>query len=231
MRCCCRRSGPRLPVPASGLHAEGVPTMMCGRAGPAHARRFGCRSSRLRLIWTLRKLSHGISPASVVAHSAGPMSQPGSFEAQFSIRWADLDANRHVRNTIFSEFATHTRFRLLEANGFPQARFESLHFGPVMFREEIRYRRELVFGDEATVSVIAAGLSDDGSQWRVHQEVTRADGKQAAVLRIDGAWIDLDSRRLIAPPSDLLDLLRSLPRTEDFEVLRSVVRSAADTPA
>ena len=114
------------------------------------------------------------------------MSQPGSFEAQFSIRWADLDANRHVRNTIFSEFATHTRFRLLEANGFPQARFESLHFGPVMFREEIRYRRELVFGDEATVSVIAAGLSDDGSQWRVHQEVTRADGKQAAVLRSEG---------------------------------------------
>ena len=158
------------------------------------------------------------------------MSQPGSFEVRFAIRWADLDANRHVRNTVFSEFATHTRFRLLEARGFPQERFESLRFGPVMFREEIRYRRELVFGDEATVGVIAAGLSEDGSQWRVHQEVTRADGKQAAVLRIDGAWIDLASRRLIAPPPDLLDLLRGLPRTDDFEVLRSVLRAAADTP-
>ena len=42
-------------------------------------------------------------------------------------------ANRHVRNTIFSELATHTRFRLLEAHGFPQERFESLRFGPVMF--------------------------------------------------------------------------------------------------
>ena len=159
------------------------------------------------------------------------MNQSGAFEAHFSIRWADLDANRHVRNTIFSEFATHTRFRMLEARGFPQQRFEAMRFGPVMFREEIRYRRELVFGDQATVSVLAAGLSEDGSQWRVHQEVTRADGKQAAVLRIDGAWIDLASRRLIAPPPELLDLLRGLPRTEDFETLRSVLRSAADSPA
>ncbi len=152
------------------------------------------------------------------------MKQPRAFEEHFTVRWADLDANRHVRNTIFSEFATHTRFRLLEAHGFSQARFESLRFGPVMFREEIRYRRELVFGEEVSVSVLFAGLSEDGSQWRVYQEVTRADGKQAAILTIDGAWIHLERRRLIAPPDELLELLQSLPRTEDFEVLRSVLR-------
>ena len=145
------------------------------------------------------------------------------------MRWSDLDANRHVRNTIFSELATHTRFRLLEANGFPQSRFESLRFGPVMLREEIRYRRELRFGEEATVGVLFAGLSEDGSQWRVHQEVMRDDGKQAGILTIDGAWIGLDSRKLIAPPRELLDLLLSLPRTADFEVLRSMLRSAGPT--
>ncbi|HET7275146.1 MAG TPA: acyl-CoA thioesterase [Longimicrobiaceae bacterium] len=153
------------------------------------------------------------------------------FEETFSVRWSDLDANRHVRNTIFSEFATHTRFRLLDANGFSQERFESLRFGPVMFREDIRYRRELIFGEEVTVSAQAAGLSEDGSQWRVHQEVKRANGKQAAVLVIDGAWIHLDSRRLIAPPADLRELLLNLPRTKDFEVLKSVLRdSSSPTP-
>lgn len=159
------------------------------------------------------------------------MRNPQTFEERFTVRWSDLDANRHVRNTIFSEFATHTRFRLLEARGFPQAHFEALRFGPVMFREEIEYRRELVFGDEASVSVMAAGLSEDGSHWRVHQEVRRGDGKQAAILRIDGAWIHLDSRKLIAPPGALLELLGKLPRTPDFEVLRSVLRSAGAAPA
>lgn len=158
------------------------------------------------------------------------MSPPAPFRERFAVRWSDLDANRHVRNTVFSEFATHARFRLLEAHGFTQARFESLRFGPVMFREEIRYRRELVFGEEAAVSVIFAGLSEDGSQWRVQQEVTRADGKQAAVLTIDGAWIHLDERKLVAPPGELLALLRGLPRTDGFETLRSVLRTANRTP-
>ena len=152
------------------------------------------------------------------------MTQHPPFAERFPIRWSDLDANRHVRNTIFSELATHTRFRLLESNGFGQARFEELRFGPVMFREEVRYRRELRFGDEATVSVEFDGLSDDGSQWRVRQAVTRDDGKESAVLTIDGAWIHLDTRTLVAPPTELLDLIRGLPRTERFEVLRSVLR-------
>lgn len=146
------------------------------------------------------------------------------FEEQFTVRWSDLDANRHVRNTIFSEFATHTRLRLLEAHGFSMADFEAMRFGPVMFREEIRYRRELVFGEGVVVNVLFAGLSDDGSQWRVHQEVSRGAGKSAALLTIDGAWIHLDSRKLVAPPPELLEILRSLPRTKDFSVLRSVLR-------
>jgi acyl-CoA thioester hydrolase len=154
------------------------------------------------------------------------MSQP-AFEERFAVRWSDLDANRHVRNTIFSEMATHTRFRMLEAHGFPQARFEESRFGPVMFREEIRYRRELVFGEQVTVNVLCAGLADDGSQWRVHQEVRRADGKEAASLTIDGAWIHLDSRKLIAPPAELQGILQALPRTGDFEALRSVLRGKA----
>jgi acyl-CoA thioester hydrolase len=152
------------------------------------------------------------------------MGEEPAFVQRFEVRWSDLDANRHLRNTIYSEFATHTRFRLLESHGFSQARFEALRFGPVMFREEIRYRRELMFGDVATVSVRFAGLAADGSQWRVVQEVTRSDGKQAAVLTIDGAWIHLDTRKLVAPPDELLTLIQRLPRTKDFDQLRSVVR-------
>lgn len=159
------------------------------------------------------------------------MGEQKAYEEHFAVRWSDLDANRHVRNTIFSELATHTRFRLLESHGFSQERFESLRFGPVMFREEIRYRRELRFGEDVTVSVLFAGLSLDGSQWRVHQEVTRADGKQAAVLTIDGAWIHLESRKLTRPPLELLELLQDLPRTRDFEVLRSVLRKEGAPPA
>jgi acyl-CoA thioester hydrolase len=152
------------------------------------------------------------------------MKEAAAHQETFVIRWADLDANRHVRNTVFSEFATHTRFRMLQAHGFSQADFERLRFGPVMFREEIRYRREVLFGDVVIVNVLVAGLSPDASHWRVRQDVLQAAGKEAAVLHIDGAWIHIDERRLVAPPQQLMEVLDGLPRTRDFAVLPSVLR-------
>lgn len=147
-----------------------------------------------------------------------------TFECRFEVRWADLDGNRHVRNTAFSEYATHTRFRLLASHGFDQARLESLRFGPVMMREEVRYRREVLFGDTLVVNFRCAGLSPDSSQWRVHQEVLRSDGREAAVLTIQGGWIDLDSRKPIVPPAELASVLQTLPRTRGYEDLPSLVR-------
>lgn len=147
-------------------------------------------------------------------------------EERFAVRWSDLDANRHLRNTVFSEYATHTRFKMLAAHGFAQARFEQLRFGPVMFREEIEYRREVQFGDEVVVNVLIAGLSPEGSHWRVRQEVRRANGQRAAVLEIDGAWMDLDTRKLIAPPPELWSVLTQLKRSDKFEELRSVLKQS-----
>lgn len=152
------------------------------------------------------------------------------FQCQFEVRWADLDGNRHVRNTAFSEYATHTRFRLLAAHGFDQARLEALRFGPVMMREETRYRREVLFGDALVVNVRCAGLAPDGSHWRVHQDVLRSDGKEAAVLTIQGGWLNLDTRRLATPPDELAAVLQSLPRTPDYEELPSLIRRREREP-
>ncbi len=49
--------------------------------------------------------------------SAGEPGDGVVFTVPFEVRRADLDGNRHVRNTAFSEYATHTRFRLLAAHG------------------------------------------------------------------------------------------------------------------
>ena len=146
---------------------------------------------------------------------------------EFTVRWSDLDANRHARNTAYSEFATHARLSLLASKGFDLARFEKLRFGPVIFHEEARYRRELLFGDRVRVNVLVGGLADDGSRWRFEHEVERADGTLAATLMLEGAWIDIDTRKLVRPANELLEVMRALPRPERFEVLRSVIRDVA----
>ncbi len=152
------------------------------------------------------------------------MDQATPFQQQIVVRWQDIDANRHVRNTAYSEFATDTRFRYLAAHGFAAERLEELRFGPVILREEIRYRREVMLGQTVTVDFTTAGLSADASHWRVRQQIRLPDGRESAVVTLEGGWIHMDTRRLIEPPADLVAVLRRLPRTSDFEELPSLVR-------
>jgi acyl-CoA thioester hydrolase len=82
----------------------------------------------------------------------------------------------------------------------------------------------VLFGDGLQVTIRCAGLSPDVSQWRVHQDVLRPDGREAAVLTIQGGWMNLESRKLAAPPPELASILLALPRTRDYEELASLVR-------
>ncbi len=152
------------------------------------------------------------------------MRESAAFKCCFEVRWADLDGNRHLRNTAFSEYASHTRFQLLAVHGFSPEKLQALRFGPIMLREEIRYRREVLFGDTLNVDVSCAGLSADGSHWCVRQEIRRSDGKSAAILTVQGGWIDLDSRTAGAPTGELSSVLQRLPRMKNFEELPSLMR-------
>ena len=152
------------------------------------------------------------------------MTEQHAFARQFVVSWSDLDANRHLRNTSFIEYAVNTRFQMLEERGYPLARFEELRFGPVIFREEIRYRREVFAGQIVTVSVSLAGMARDGSQWRIHHDIMGPDGRDAALLDVDGAWIHLETRKLVAPPPELIEVLDGLPRAPEYEELPSVLR-------
>lgn len=146
------------------------------------------------------------------------------FQRVFEVRWADLDPNRHLRNTAYSDYATHTRFSVLIEHGFTPLRFEELAFGPVVFREETRFMREVAMGDKVTIDVTVAGLSADASRWRFRHHVVRAEGEIAALVTLEGAWLDLETRKLTVPPEQLRTLCLEFPRTKDFEELASAIK-------
>lgn len=132
-----------------------------------------------------------------------------------SVRWADVDANGHARNTSYSEYGTDARLMHLASHGFTVARLHQLRLGPVVFNESLTYRRELSLGDEVTVSVELAALSASGHRWTLHHEISRRS-ELAASIRLTGGWLSLDTRRLIIPPAELGAALATLARTDDF---------------
>jgi len=144
------------------------------------------------------------------------------YERTFTVRWADCDANGHMRNTAYSEYATEVRMAYLTDNGFGYERFLEVKIGPVILREELDYLKELRMGATIAVSFVLFGLSADGSRFKLEHEIVRSDGKRAARVRVHGGWMDLVTRRIAPPPQALAELFRALPRGESFEDLPNV---------
>jgi acyl-CoA thioester hydrolase len=142
------------------------------------------------------------------------------------VGWTDTDVNAHMRSPAYLEMANDRRMLAFHEAGWPLARFHEEGLGPVLLEESLQFRRELLMNTRATVDLQLAGLSLDGSRWRLRCTVRRADGKVAAVVSGTGGWDDLAQRRLVVPPPGLDDLLVPLERTDDFEVLPSLLPRA-----
>lgn len=142
-----------------------------------------------------------------------------NFVRVFRAGWGDMDYNAHMRNTAYLDKSADVRMIYFQENGFPMSEFERLRIGPVIMRDEIEYFRELKLLEEVSVSMELAGLSEDGTRVRLRNVFARMDGKIAAKVTSTLGWLDLASRRLVAPPEKLLSVLTMIERAEDFLVL------------
>jgi acyl-CoA thioester hydrolase len=147
-----------------------------------------------------------------------------TFSKAYQVRWVDLDPNGHMRNSAYDDYAADARLHLLAEHGFSHERLTELGLGPVIMRQEARYYRELRLGEGFIVVVLLAGMSPDGSRWKIQHKMLEAGGEQAALLSVEGTWLDLLSRKVVAPPPDLLAISEGLERTPNFEELHSLIR-------
>ncbi len=136
-----------------------------------------------------------------------------------------MDWNSHMANTAYLNKAVDARVLTLAEKGFPLEEFIRLRLGVVVMKDEVEYKREVKWMEEIEISFSVAGLAPDGSRFKVQNEVRRANGDLAARITSTGGFMDLDARKLVAPPPAVLAAYLSLPRTEDFIELPSSLKA------
>ncbi len=146
------------------------------------------------------------------------------YEKTFTVRWADCDANGHMRNTAYSEYAIDVRMAYLSEQGFGFDRFVEMGIGPVLLREEIDYMREVRLGETISVDYTALGLSPDGGRFALRHDFTKSNGKPCARIVLSGGFMDLRARRLVPAPEPLARIFASVPRAEGFAELPPLER-------
>ena len=142
-----------------------------------------------------------------------------AYSKTYEIRWSDIDANGHVNYAAYIDAAGDLRYHFFSEHGFPPERFEELGVGPIYTAIHATFLREVRMGETVTITYALAGLSPQGGRWRVHHDVLKSNGKKAVSIDLDGAILDLTTRRPALPTPELLEVFNLVPRIKDFEPL------------
>jgi acyl-CoA thioester hydrolase len=130
--------------------------------------------------------------------------------------WSMVDANMHLRHSAYADFAAQARLEILHSTGFNADLLEKLHVGPILFREELIYMREVRPNDTIRITCALTKARKDGSRWSFTQAMFRSDGIQAAQINVDGAWIDTIKRKLVGLPEEWASKFLDIPKSDDF---------------
>lgn len=124
-----------------------------------------------------------------------------------------------MRHSAYNDYAAESRVRLFNAHDLSLSEFNKLNVGPVLFREETDFFREITLSDDITVELLLKGRSEKGERFKMQHKIYRGDGQLAAEINIYAAWMDLKKRKLTGAPKMILEVLDQLDKTDDFELI------------
>ncbi|MFF4500669.1 acyl-CoA thioesterase [Streptomyces sp. NPDC001401] len=122
------------------------------------------------------------------------------FTVRVTVRAYETDAQGHLNGNIYLQHAEHARWELLRAAGIEQNALLAKGVGPINLESTIRYRREVVAGDE--VDITCAFIFGEGKSFRVEQTFSLPDGTLVAEVFNVGGLLDLKARKLVADPAE-----------------------------
>ncbi len=132
------------------------------------------------------------------------------------IRWADLDPNFHVLHSKYYDFCAFARTAYLYKNGVTAEVMMKLGIGPILFREECVFKKEIRFGQQVSVIVELSAASENFARWQMKHKIMIEENTVAALVTVDGAWMDVVKRKLATPPPEIVEVFNIAPRSEDF---------------
>lgn len=141
------------------------------------------------------------------------------FIQEIQVRWSDLDPNVHLRHSVYYDWGAFCRISFLEQYSLSTGVMQRLQIGPILFREECVFRREIRLGDKVTINLQLLKAKRDYSRWTIQHTVMKNGDTVSAILTVDGAWLDTARRKLVTPPKEVPETFAQMPTSENFQWL------------
>ncbi len=136
------------------------------------------------------------------------------FEGQ--VLWSQIDANRHLRHSAYADFCAQARSNMLNTLGLSLDQFAKQKIGPILFREELIYKREIQLDEYIKVEILLTKLNLKNARFSFQHIIYKENGDKAAEVNVDGAWLNLVERKLTDIPAEWYEILKKIPRAESY---------------
>lgn len=139
------------------------------------------------------------------------------FTLPVQIRWSDLDPNFHLRHSVYYDWGAMCRVAFLDKEGLSWQRMYQLQIGPIIFREECIFRKEIRPGDPVTIGLKLLKAKRDFSRFTIQHEIMKNPETLSAILTVDIAWMNGLTRKLAVLPQEDIQNFKTGPFAENFE--------------
>ena len=132
-----------------------------------------------------------------------------NFSSEHQVRWDNLDANGHMRNSAYLDLSVQARFEFFAAGGFTPAEFARHGVGPVVLSETLTYKKECFLLETLRIQVRVTQIKEDGSRFSLVTDIYKSDGELAATVSVHAGVFHLARRRIGPAPESMLEILKS----------------------
>lgn len=122
------------------------------------------------------------------------------FRKQIEVRWSDCDANQHMRHSAYADLCAHTRVGYMISIGMTQQWLKEQGLGPVLFKEETEYFRELFMGEIVEVTVEVGEPTGSAKSVQLVNHIYRQNGELAARHKAVFGWFSTSERKVVELP-------------------------------
>jgi acyl-CoA thioester hydrolase len=139
------------------------------------------------------------------------------FRLDIQLRWSDLDPNFHLRHSVYYDWGALCRVDFLNRFNLNAGTMQQYQIGPILFREECVFKREVVYGDKITIDLKLIKTKRNYSRWSIQHTIRKNEDIVSAIVTVDGAWINTKERKLAVPPGIVETTFSEMPRDENFQ--------------
>lgn len=132
------------------------------------------------------------------------------------VLWSQIDANRHLRHSAYADYCAQARSNMLNKFGLSLNEFAKNKIGPILFREELIYHREVNLDESIQVSCELSKYNISNGRFSFRHQILKHNGEIAATVHVDGAWLDLQTRKLTTLPESWKPIVQNIPKSSDY---------------